>query len=179
MAKIIETYVISIHALRGEGDDDVFAYAAPAVDFNPRPPWGGRRLCQQKCALKPTFQSTPSVGRATQGYIRMILKRGNFNPRPPWGGRRCQYLRRSPNKSISIHALRGEGDREREKKDVALIISIHALRGEGDCVGGIPVRRTPDFNPRPPWGGRLGTTGTKQQQKIFQSTPSVGRATIS
>ena len=33
-------------------------------DFNPRPPWGGRRLCQR--------------GQANRLY---------FNPRPPWGGR--------------------------------------------------------------------------------------------
>ena len=35
--------------------------------------------------------------------------------------------------TISIHALRGEGDLLRSvSKIVALIISIHALRGEGD-----------------------------------------------
>ena len=33
---------ISIHALRGEGDDDAKAAAEWATDFNPRPPWGGR-----------------------------------------------------------------------------------------------------------------------------------------
>ena len=57
---------------------------------------------------------------------------------------------------ISIHALRGEGDAD-ELAEVQrkLDISIHALRGEGDDV--------PDnIIPLP---------------KIFQSTPSVGRAT--
>ena len=33
---------------------------------------------------------------------------------------------------ISIHALRGEGDREYEGKNKKYVISIHALRGEGD-----------------------------------------------
>ena len=61
-------------------------------------------------SLKAIFQSTPSVGRATEfprsGLIALL---------------------------ISIHALRGEGD------DICYYIrlfsdhiSIHALRGEGD-----------------------------------------------
>ena len=60
--------------------------------------------------VQSVFQSTPSVGRATS-----------------------RKTRAPPRSSISIHALRGEGD------DIAstaspkpLAISIHALRGEGD-----------------------------------------------
>ena len=56
---------------------------------------------------------------------------------------------------ISIHALRGEGDVSGSVLDVYGGISIHALRGEGD---GEAVQKTAD-------------------DKIFQSTPSVGRAT--
>ena len=37
------TYAISIHALRGEGDILLSAVHAHRSDFNPRPPWGGRR----------------------------------------------------------------------------------------------------------------------------------------
>ena len=33
------------------------------------------------------------------------------------------------------------------------------------------------FNPRPPWGGRLYHRRQKRRLKLFQSTPSVGRAT--
>ena len=35
---------ISIHALRGEGDDMVAGKHGGTLDFNPRPPWGGRPL---------------------------------------------------------------------------------------------------------------------------------------
>ena len=35
---------------------------------------------------------------------------------------------------ISIHALRGEGDRRRRGPDNYSGISIHALRGEGDGI---------------------------------------------
>ena len=33
---------ISIHALRGEGDDMEFYTTNRNIHFNPRPPWGGR-----------------------------------------------------------------------------------------------------------------------------------------
>ncbi len=66
-----------------------------------------RRLLRTPCLI---FQSTPSVGRATDAQTAKQM--GGF---------------------ISIHALRGEGDAcghcavcEQHK------ISIHALRGEGD-----------------------------------------------
>ena len=57
------------------------------------------------------FQSTPSVGRATisDGASKTFL-------------------------SISIHALRGEGDALLTTVLIHRSISIHALRGEGDMV---------------------------------------------
>ena len=57
---------------------------------------------------------------------------------------------------ISIHALRGEGDDGRKRQRQMTDISIHALRGEGDPKIGQPLRA----------------------HSVFQSTPSVGRATI-
>ena len=61
-----QIYSISIHALRGEGDG-----LGPA----------SRNVIR-------SFQSTPSVGRATS-YRMAICTSGQdyFNPRPPWGGR--------------------------------------------------------------------------------------------
>ena len=57
---------------------------------------------------------------------------------------------------ISIHALRGEGDKEqRDNYKAQADISIHALRGEGDFA----------------------TKKTLSGAIRFQSTPSVGRAT--
>ena len=58
---------------------------------------------------------------------------------------------------ISIHALRGEGDFGIGGASYISNISIHALRGEGDLC--------------------LHLIGA--DDIIFQSTPSVGRATIS
>ena len=85
-------------------------YNADRKDFNPRPPWGGRRLSNASGFVINGFQSTPSVGRATRALAAERL-----------------------GIEISIHALRGEGDERAGKLARASIyISIHALRGEGD-----------------------------------------------
>ena len=104
---------------------------------------------------------------------------------------------------ISIHALRGEGDKLadgrghlyqyfnprppwggrqlQEAYDKAKkAISIHALRGEGDIVKSLNELLNFNFNPRPPWGGRrLLFVANIKYKGTFQSTPSVGRATQS
>ena len=78
---------ISIHALREEGD--LFGVLSPTLsrNFYPRPPRGGRR--NEPCSMSPwsAFLSTPSARRATAA-ARVVP----------------QLL------SISIHALREEGD---------------------------------------------------------------------
>ena len=101
---------------------------------------------------------------------------------------------------ISIHALRGEGDVCWRVSIRNHPISIHALRGEGDNTIRISKRYRIYFNPRPPWGGRqAGSSASSVKNAIsihalrgegdgsaemrhteldvFQSTPSVGRAT--
>ena len=103
---------ISIHALRGEGDKVPMFPPIRYSDFNPRPPWGGRHRTD------------------TSSYYEY-----HFNPRPPCGGRHLRLSYVGLDKKISIHALRVEGDYltlyylETFKK-----ISIHALRVEGDPV---------------------------------------------
>jgi len=80
--------MISIHAFRGEGDEKA----------------------ESKRKQEKIFQSTPSVGKATQEL-----------------GITPNYIR------ISIHAFRGEGDADvGEKYVMVYLISIHAFRGEGD-----------------------------------------------
>ena len=191
---------ISIHALRGEGDpyrieairDEVQFQSTPSVgratsrcaghrqhilDFNPRPPWGGRPGIPAATAGVLLFQSTPSVGRATissVGYIIACI----FQSTPSVGRATLHGARPTSETGISIHALRGEGDADlrrvaSDRRDFnprppwggrhtlagitfdVLIISIHALRGEGDSTSGRSFGRTMShFNPRPPWGGR-------------------------
>ena len=56
--------------------------------------------------------------------------------------------------SISIHALRVEGDLAERPTEGLLLISIHALRVEGDQFLRLSKSRHCDFYPRPPGGGR-------------------------
>ena len=78
---------ISIHALRGEGDKYSIVGYLPELDFNPRPPWGGRRV--------------QSVRRLVKIKISIHALRGEGDPDSCYQATVIQ---------ISIHALRGEGD---------------------------------------------------------------------
>ncbi len=78
---------ISIHALRGEGDQNENQTMCRDEYFNPRPPWGGRRTARCLTQAYISFQSTPSVGRATYFFVLDDYAKIHFNPRPPWGGR--------------------------------------------------------------------------------------------
>ncbi len=102
---------ISIHALREEGDEPSPASPATWTYFYPRPPRGGRLSHACTDAQKAQFLSTPSARRATlpDQYVHGILP-------------------------ISIHALREEGDVEVQAVHKAGNISIHALREEGDTL---------------------------------------------
>ena len=122
---------ISIHALREEGDGSTQTGNTGALDFYPRPPRGGRRPGKLVLDCVYLFLSTPSARRATH---------------------HCKILRCSP--SISIHALREEGDAAVYIKRLTEIISIHALREEGDCCAPTPAMSPCNFYPRPPRGGR-------------------------
>ena len=147
---------ISIHALRGEGDDFVVClYFADGV-----------------------FQSTPSVGRATicgvdlceYEDISIHALRGegdgceitdyctydNFNPRPPWGGRQRNRAGSHGGSRFQSTPSVGRATFSRLQFVASSRISIHALRGEGDAQ---------------PESVIFGLTA-------FQSTPSVGRATL-
>ena len=78
---------------------------------------------------------------------------------------------------ISIHALREEGDRRRLEVARHEAISIHALREEGDKSVRVAPHRNGDFYPRPPRGGRLLPLAALIPHPRFLSTPSARRAT--
>ena len=169
--------VISIHALREEGDrlkPDYFSttfdfYPRPPrggrhtsrrhrqhrANFYPRPPRGGRRIFVITAASRPQFLSTPSARRATTRLAMFFMVKMHFYPRPPRGGRLPPLVCVTVKSSISIHALREEGDltesfsqkatqrflstpsarraTSRPKRcNSSRRISIHALREEGD-----------------------------------------------
>ena len=129
----ITPMTISIHALREEGD--VVRHHADFIryDFYPRPPRGGRLRLRNHAGGNHEFLSTPSARRATSYASRGRCMRFYFYPRPPRGGRRSYWIPDFGYRSISIHALREEGDACRRYRH----------------------RRADDFYPRPPRGGRL------------------------
>ena len=109
--KMASNYLISIHALREEGDSTLQAAEKRFKNFNPRPPRGGRLSVSLK-----------------------MRKLRYFNPRPPRGGRRsfCSSVLRLIEFQSTPSARRAT---EKGGSWGAFhVISIHALREEGDCI---------------------------------------------
>ena len=129
---------ISIHALREEGDLQRGRLASAKEDFYPRPPRGGRPSATGRLTVHSRFLSTPSARRAT--FLLFFF--GEFI-------------------EISIHALREEGDARSRAQGGRLEISIHALREEGDDSRWKWAVARCYFYPRPPRGGRLCTMSRK------------------
>ena len=176
---IADFCVISIHALREEGDSQICSARIMMFYFYPRPPRGGRLydFCRDSHVIQ--FLSTPSARRATvcksgrashtQISIHALREEGdaaaaratarpaNFYPRPPRGGRRSQVCRHS-------HCIKFLSTPSARRATflawflrLAARISIHALREEGDVQ----------------------YSGTHRPSLRFLSTPSARRATNS
>ena len=148
-----DTDAISIHALREEGDPRILPRSQTVKYFYPRPPRGGRRGC--RCWSR---------------------RRKNFYPRPPRGGRRPVGDALPVVPSISIHALREEGDTaEAEAGEQGHYISIHALREEGDQRHHPHRPGKKNFYPRPPRGGRRSWQGwSGRSRRYFYPRPPRG-----
>ena len=101
--------MISIHALREEGDDPRHRRRHHDQNFYPRPPRGGRPTNQTAGATSPGFLSTPSARRATKAAS---MPRNNFRFLSTPSARRATLRRERLTDflMISIHALREEGD---------------------------------------------------------------------
>ena len=123
---------ISIHALREEGDCSRWLAKSPEKYFYPRPPRGGRRFASMPSSSCWRFLSTPSARRATSSKVSWV-----------------------PDRYISIHALREEGD-----------LTPWAFRVDGR-----------HFYPRPPRGGRHWASLSRQQMKgnFYPRPPRGGR----
>ena len=170
--------LISIHALREEGDIDPTDVCVDLIRFLSTP--SARRATSKDILMGlplKEFLSTPSARRATLTSKETRYGQRNFYPRPPRGGRRINSAKINASSvflstpsarratsfpastmrscHISIHALREEGDVAIEPKDSGRAISIHALREEGDPLQAAGKRGSP----------------------VFLSTPSARRAT--
>ena len=124
------------------------------MNFNPRPPRGGR-------------QSAPGVS---------ISKR-NFNPRPPRGGR--HFPRAIPTTSPQFQSTppsRG-ATRALPPAEWSRHISIHAPLAGGDGSWAANICTTRRFQSTPPSRGATGEKEAKPRRYRFQSTPPSRGAT--
>ena len=101
------------------------------------------------------FQSTLPVGGATEVSNWHSLQ-NRFQSTLPVGGATDRNLRLFIVTGISIHAPRGGSDKHNAIRLHFLLISIHAPRGGSDCFNFQKRSRLCYFNPRSPWGERLG-----------------------
>ena len=194
---------VSIHAFRGEGDlrrrDQRFnrglfqstpsggkatartdGRSRPAAGFNPRLP-GGRRLrvASFVVGMRRCFNPRLPGGRRLPHRQHAGLALPGFNPRLPGGRRRAVFRRTMRARAVSIHAFRGEGDRETRAGRVhPPRVSIHAFRGEGDVrltTGVVDAGLVSIHAFR--GEGDTSTSSGITTETWFQSTPSGGKAT--
>ena len=124
--------LISIHALREEGDLAAPGHDGLQFDFYPRPPRGGRRFPGLVGHLHVLFLSTPSARRATKSSFAAL-----------------RHL------VISIHALREEGDAPRLMAANSQYLFLSTPSARRATVAFMPAGERPNnFYPRPPRGGR-------------------------
>ena len=104
---------ISIHAPREGGDTSAPYLSANCLNFNPRPPRGGRQAGVLQSGHIFEFQSTPpargatTLGLFTGGHTVLISIHA-----PREGGDLSDYLTAYGDPEISIHAPREGGDNE-------------------------------------------------------------------
>ena len=159
MASSVMEYfrVISIHALREEGDSRATSRAPQSRNFYPRPPRGGR-----PAGCSGGEKETASIS------IHALREEGD------------RFKRRQDVKLtlfLSTPSARRATDSDTKMAGAAKI-SIHALREEGDSDNKAKKDTEADFYPRPPRGGRQHSGTRRPSLKRFLSTPSARRATL-
>ena len=125
------------------------------MDFNPRPPRGGRHRVNDRPDFLERFQSTPPARGATSAQTAPTPE-PTFQSTPPARGATSLGIGMTYSILISIHAPREGGDNQQ--------IDPCGLHGY--------------FNPRPPRGGRPPFLFTMPGNGGFQSTPPARGATF-
>ena len=121
-----------------------------------------------------TFQSTPSVGRATHKSPRVDLRHQHFNPRPPWGGRRKRLPRPASRLLFQSTPSVGRATYAAVKSDFAETFQSTPSVGRATTGGSSAPQSDTHFNPRPPWGGRPGEAVVCHEVWHFNPRPPWG-----
>ena len=169
--------MISIHALREEGDSAWTKTNSMPCNFYPRPPRGGRLARFEFTCPACKFLSTPSARRATDGDIShyAVIE---FLSTP-------SARRATSNNSFSIRffLFLSTPSARRATHIVGLpsknrVISIHALREEGDTTFRTPQQSASRFLSTPSARRATESIGDIVHIAQFLSTPSARRATL-
>ena len=145
--------MISIHALREEGDEFTPCVTKSFTYFYPRPPRGGR----------------PYAGCTSGLYLRISIHALREEGDPLGIGTI------SPIELISIHALREEGDRSRTSRSTSQKRFLSTPSARRATVCWLYIRFvSKNFYPRPPRGGRRGHPDPHHQQGNFYPRPPRG-----
>ena len=172
--------LISIHALREEGDDTsvkaksiVYTISIHALREE-----GDGLPTGVKNKIK-VFLSTPSARRATQGFSAEYPWSPYFYPRPPRGGRPRIFSRIS---MVSLFLSTPSARRATSRAQLPAGTGNHFYprppRGGRHAKSTIRLETGRDFYPRPPRGGRHFEVFCKLRVAVFLSTPSARRATL-
>ena len=170
---------ISIHALREEGDGKLYCGECGRLIFLSTP--SARRATERLRVPRlssPNFYPRPPRG-GRLALARLFVHGMDFYPRPPRGGRRAGISKPPMLQTISIHALREEGDADGCSAECAVLVflSTPSARRATEALANYRQMNEEDFYPRPPRGGRQLTTASWQKARLFLSTPSARRAT--
>ena len=179
LGRIVDSAVISIHALREEGDDEQFVLLlSHGISIHAlREEGDSNFLLSENSAddisIHALREEGDSHAHSHSGWSH------HFYPRPPRGGRPQLPAPFCREQAISIHALREEGDLHVVHDLDAVDISIHALREEGDFLSElqriphIVFLSTPSARRATLSAGAVGS-----RANVFLSTPSARRATV-
>ena len=191
--------IISIHALREEGDRSSAGIRPRSPNFYPRPPRGGRPTssaaasarreisihalreegdCCYQAGQDSVLISIHALREEGDGHSGAVLRGDtDFYPRPPRGGRQFSTTTSKRSERISIHALREEGD----ASALTALLTVKNFYPRPPRGGQPGALRTPwgpwNFYPRPPRGGRPAMNADVTGTFVFLSTPSARRAT--
>ena len=180
--------VISIHALREEGDQIPASTPLPKFLFLSTPSARRATSIKRFACQSGQFLSTPSARRATphqRGCGRrppisihalreegdhvlpsFAVKKCDFYPRPPRGGRPSSAFFTSVGSPFLSTPSARRATQLPTLSAEWIQISIHALREEGDNGLLYPFVTLSYFYPRPPRGGRQ----QKQRQNLYFQT---------
>ena len=152
-----QSLIISIHALREEGDSMMEVQRNAKKYFYPRPPRGGRPFSEwlfSKSSI--VFLSTPSARRATFSPHDDAPRPRNFYPRPPRGGR-LHCTRRNQHRMgfLSTPSARRATAQSARSWEHLQHFYPRPPRGGRPRVCTRPTCCFLYFYPRPPRGGRL------------------------